>query len=143
MGDADGDVLLVSLADKLHNARTVLLDFRTKGLSVLGRFNLTGNQTLWYYEQLAETYRRCPGPLAAELTRVVADLRRELRNVTAATVDPEWVKRYGQESWEAAMAVIGEPIETSEIGVKGPTRFVAQFEDPTIGIPLSGFIQQP
>jgi (p)ppGpp synthase/HD superfamily hydrolase len=76
---ADADTLLVSLADKLHNARTLLLDFRTEGPSVFERFKLSREETLWYYGELADTFcRRRPGALADELKRVVADLRREV-----------------------------------------------------------------
>ena len=75
---ADVDTLLVSLADKLHNARTLLLDFRTGGPGVFNRFNLSREETLWYYSELADTYsRRRPGALAGELKRVVTDLCRE------------------------------------------------------------------
>jgi (p)ppGpp synthase/HD superfamily hydrolase len=76
---ADADTLLVSLADKLHNARTLLLDFRTVGPGVFKRFNLSREETLWYYSELADMYlRRRPGALADELKRVVADLRAAL-----------------------------------------------------------------
>jgi (p)ppGpp synthase/HD superfamily hydrolase len=75
---ADPDTLLVSLADKLHNARTLLLDFRTGGPVVFERFHLSQEDTLWYYSELARTYcARRPGGLADELARVVADLNRE------------------------------------------------------------------
>ena len=75
---ADADTLLVSLADKLHNARTLLLDFRTRGSGVFKRFHLSRADTLWYYSELAQTYcARRPGGLADELARVVADLNRE------------------------------------------------------------------
>ena len=50
---ADADTLLVSLADKLHNARTLLLDFRTRGSGVFKRFHLSRADTLWYYSELA------------------------------------------------------------------------------------------
>jgi (p)ppGpp synthase/HD superfamily hydrolase len=81
---ADADTLLVSLADKLHNARTLLLDFRTEGPGVFERFKLSREETLWYYGELAKVYsRRKPGALADELRRVVTDLRRE-----AATTQP-------------------------------------------------------
>lgn len=76
--EADDDVLLVSLADKVHNARTVLLDLRTEGPRVFDRFNLGVEGTLWYYNELAIIFQqRRPGPLAVELSRVVADLQRE------------------------------------------------------------------
>jgi GTP pyrophosphokinase len=62
------------LADKLHNARTLLLDFRTEGPTVFERFKLSREETLWYYGELSDTFcRRRPGALADELKRVVAD----------------------------------------------------------------------
>ena len=74
----DPDTLLVSLADKLHNARTLLLDFRTSGPGVFDRFNLSREETLWYYDQLAKTYCALrPGGMADELRRVAGDLSRE------------------------------------------------------------------
>jgi (p)ppGpp synthase/HD superfamily hydrolase len=76
---ADADTLLVSLADKLHNARTLLLDFRTEGPSVFKRFNLSREETLWNYGELSKIYcRRRPGAMADELKRVVVDLRSAL-----------------------------------------------------------------
>jgi hypothetical protein len=73
--DADADTLLVSLSDKLHNVRTLLLDFRTGGPNVFERFSLSREETLWYYSALADTYcARRPGALADELRRVVTDL---------------------------------------------------------------------
>jgi (p)ppGpp synthase/HD superfamily hydrolase len=76
--EANADTLLVSLADKLHNARTLLLDFRTEGPGVFERFKLSREETLWYYSELADTFCRLrPGAPADELKRVVADLCRE------------------------------------------------------------------
>ncbi len=73
---ADADTLLVSLADKLHNARTLLLDVRTEGPTVFKRFKLGRDLSLWYYGELATTYRRrWPGAMSEELARVVDDLR--------------------------------------------------------------------
>ena len=74
---ADPDVLLVSCADKLHNARAILTDFRTHGTAVFDRFRGGREGTLWYYVALAEAFRRLmPGPLAEELAETVAALER-------------------------------------------------------------------
>ncbi|MEA3218099.1 MAG: hypothetical protein QOJ19_4255 [Acidimicrobiia bacterium] len=82
--DAPPDVLLVSLADKLHNARALLLDLRTEGPHVFNRFNAGPGDTLWYYQKLAAIFSaRCPGPLAAELARVVSDLHDEVSEANA------------------------------------------------------------
>ncbi|BBK35341.1 hypothetical protein STAQ_04190 [Allostella sp. ATCC 35155] len=71
---AGGDVLLVSLADKVHNARSILRDLRTAGVgaSVWGRFNASAADTIAYYAALADTFRRrLPGQLSDELGEIV------------------------------------------------------------------------
>lgn len=69
-------VLLVSLADKLHNARSILQDYRTCGDAVWKRF--TGGQagTLWYYRALVDAFRarRQFSALVDELDRTVMEL---------------------------------------------------------------------
>jgi (p)ppGpp synthase/HD superfamily hydrolase len=73
------DELLVSLADKVHNARAILFDYRAVGEAVFDRFRASRDETLWYYQELADGFaERVPGPLADELARVVRDLRREV-----------------------------------------------------------------
>ena len=74
---ADPDVRLVSAADKLHNAREILRDYRTDGELVWQRFGGRREGTLWYYRALAEEFRRPPGNrLVDELNRVIAELDR-------------------------------------------------------------------
>jgi len=48
--DADDDVLTVSLADKLHNARAIVTDLMISGPETWDRFNATPTEILWYYE---------------------------------------------------------------------------------------------
>ena len=73
--EADADTLLVSCADKLHNARAIVTDLRTHGPAMLGRFNAPSGGTSWYYQALAEVFaRRMPGPLARELALVAGEL---------------------------------------------------------------------
>lgn len=76
LAQTDADTLLVSAADKLHNARAVLADQRMIGDAVFSRFNAGRDKTLWYYEQLAEIFQtKLPGPLANELARTVAAMK--------------------------------------------------------------------
>jgi GTP pyrophosphokinase len=76
-GEADPCVLLVSACDKLHNARSIVADLRASGAAVWERFSQRDPaEHLWYYQSLAGCYAgRVPEGLAAELNRVLADLR--------------------------------------------------------------------
>lgn len=74
--ETDAGVLRVSLADKLHNARAILFDYRSLGPALWGRFSAGRDGQLWYYGRLVEIFAaRQPGPLADELARVVGELR--------------------------------------------------------------------
>ncbi len=75
---ACADVRLVSAADKLHNAREVLSDYRSEGEAVWRRFKGRKRGTLWYYRALVEAYRAAGATaLVEELDRVVGELERE------------------------------------------------------------------
>jgi (p)ppGpp synthase/HD superfamily hydrolase len=57
LAEASDEAILVSLADKLHNARAVLRDFRDLGDELWQRFNVHDpQQHLWYYRSLLEVY---------------------------------------------------------------------------------------
>ena len=74
LGLADKDTLLVSLADKIHNARTILRDLRKPevGEAVWGRFKSSKKDTLWHYRELVQAFRTyLPGQLADELGEIV------------------------------------------------------------------------
>ncbi len=70
------DVLLVALADKLHNARSTLRDLRIGGPEVWRRFNAPRQDQLWYYSSLLEVFRsRLPRePMTSELRQAVEEL---------------------------------------------------------------------
>ena len=71
--EAPADVLRVSAADKLHNARAILADYRALGEDLWSRFNASRDDIFWYYRSLVDIFReRGPARLAAELGRVVA-----------------------------------------------------------------------
>lgn len=72
---ADADALLVSLADKLYNARTIADDLLVDGEPVWKRFGAGRDGQLWYYGELAAVFsRRLPGVMATRLAEVVAEL---------------------------------------------------------------------
>ena len=72
---ADGSTLLVSNADKLHNARAILSDYREVGEVLWERFNASREETLWYYRELAVVFaRRRPSSLSLALKVVVDEI---------------------------------------------------------------------
>lgn len=74
---ASASVRLVSAADKLHNARAILADYRALGEALWSRFNGGKEGTLWYYRALVETLQAAdPTPLVEELDRVVSEIER-------------------------------------------------------------------
>ena len=64
--------LLVSLADKTHNAEAILNDWHCVVDEIWSRFTGGREGTHWYYRQVAMILEeRLPGPLAQRLTRAV------------------------------------------------------------------------
>jgi len=72
----DDAVLRVGLADKVHNARSIVRDYREEGEVLWERFaEKTAEEQLWYYQRLVELFeRRRPGPLTEDLRRAVDEL---------------------------------------------------------------------
>jgi (p)ppGpp synthase/HD superfamily hydrolase len=69
-------VRLVSAADKLHNARTMVTDLRIYGPALWERFNAGRDETLWYLESLVDAFREAgTTPVVEELARTVAEMR--------------------------------------------------------------------
>jgi GTP pyrophosphokinase len=67
---ATPSVLLVTAADKLHNARSIVSELFSEGDAVWKRFNGGKDGTLWYYRAVCEVIlRRLPGRLSEELAR--------------------------------------------------------------------------
>jgi (p)ppGpp synthase/HD superfamily hydrolase len=67
-------VQLVSAADKLHNARSLLSDHFEIGPALWSRFSGGRDGTLWYFRSLVSTYTSAPPALVRELDRVVTAL---------------------------------------------------------------------
>ncbi len=70
------DALLVSTADKLHNARAIVADLHA-GHDVFARFKGGKEGTLWYYEQLVDIMSKRGGnwPIVMEFAATVATMR--------------------------------------------------------------------
>lgn len=67
--------LLVSLADKTHNAGAILADLAEHGESVWDRFTGGREGSLWYYEALAEAFRvQLPGAAAERFAALVEEM---------------------------------------------------------------------
>ena len=74
------DVRLVSVADKLHNVRSIVSDYRRLGDQVWERFTGRREGTLWYYRALLDIYLQGPkSPQVEELERTVLELERLVR----------------------------------------------------------------
>jgi (p)ppGpp synthase/HD superfamily hydrolase len=83
----DEATLRVALADKVHNARSIVRDWRAEGHVLWERFtNKTVDDQLWYYRALLEFFStRQAGPLVEDLRRAVAELEDLADADTAAT----------------------------------------------------------
>ncbi len=86
MASAPASVRLVSSADKLHNARSILADLRAIGEDLWDRFTGGKEGTLWYYRALVEAYAEAgANPVVEELDRVVHEIEVLARRAEAET----------------------------------------------------------
>lgn len=69
-------VILVSGADKLHNARAIVADLLVHGLGVFDRFNASRAQTLWYYGELRDLFVERGAAVAPALKSAVDQMER-------------------------------------------------------------------
>ena len=66
---------LISAADKLYNARTILDEYRAVGPRVWDRFHRSRDQQLWYFHELLKVFKSVgTNRVVEELSRVVAKL---------------------------------------------------------------------
>ena len=78
LGAVGNDTILVSLADKLDNARSMLRDYNEHGPSLWDRFTVKDpHDHLWYYGELLSAYqsRDCMSWMVDELGRVIDELK--------------------------------------------------------------------
>jgi len=71
------DAILVSLADKIHNSRAILSDYREIGETLWQRFKGGRDGTLWYYRALFEAFKPVgPERMVNELKRTIEELEK-------------------------------------------------------------------
>lgn len=75
VAEATASVRLVSACDKIHNARSLAMDYRVSGEELWGRFTGGRRGTLWYYRAMVNALRAAGvSPVVEELDRVVSEL---------------------------------------------------------------------
>ena len=85
LGHAPIEVRRVAAADKLHNARAILVDYRHMGERLWARFNAGRDEQLWYYRNLVTVLRSADATgesagLVDQLDDVVTALEEEARD---------------------------------------------------------------
>jgi len=107
-GVRDDGILRVALADKVHNARSIVRDYREEGHALWERFTQkTAREQLWYYGGLLSFFQaRRPGPLTEDLLRAVSELAwlvaRDHAQRTEQVwlwVDPDVHQRQAPDGW--------------------------------------------
>ena len=79
--DEPDDVLLISAADKLYNAKAILDDFNEIGPNVFERFKRGAKEQLWYFDELLKVFRaHPPNRIVNDLEQVVTELRSATSN---------------------------------------------------------------
>jgi GTP pyrophosphokinase len=79
LAEASDAARLISAADKLHNARAILADYRELGDALWERFAGGREGTLWYYQALVAAF------VASGRNRVVDELERTVTELVQRT----------------------------------------------------------
>ncbi|NQW73472.1 MAG: HD domain-containing protein [Actinobacteria bacterium] len=74
---AADDVVIVAMADKVHNARAIVSDLSIHGTKTWTKFNASSEQILWYYTSnlLVAQERKAPRFLIDALDRALGEMR--------------------------------------------------------------------
>ena len=76
LAEADPRAVMVSIADKIHNARALVTDLQREGTRVLRKFNGTGPQIIAYYRaclRIGET-KQVPAALLLPLSTAITEI---------------------------------------------------------------------
>lgn len=84
--------LLVSLADKLHNARAIVTDLELVGDAVWERFSAPADEVRWYYDALATAFAARADDLGPAASTGISELQRLVMSMGGSPVVAEPVE---------------------------------------------------
>jgi len=85
MRSADADVLLIALADKVHNSATLLGDLHRDGNAAFDKFNGKKDGTLWYYRTLLDVFGAADAPTPPALLQHYARIVEQIERLAEPT----------------------------------------------------------
>ena len=99
LAEADADVVIVTAADKLHNARAIWTDIQRDGIDTLTRFNANGHDIVWYYESMLKALwdKDAPTVLTIPLAETVAAIAHAVK--AGSRRDPGSYLRSLRDQW--------------------------------------------
>ncbi len=87
--ETDPDVIRVTAADKVYNARSIINDLRLVGETVWSRFSVPREKTLWYYRAVTDALEhamtriprspKSPSRIVRELAGIVGAMERGVK----------------------------------------------------------------
>lgn len=89
IGGDSPSIRLVSIADKLHNVRCTLRDYRAHGDAVWERFRGGRDGTLWYFRALVVAFRQTAAAGDARERPLLEDLDRAVTRLESLVARPD------------------------------------------------------
>jgi (p)ppGpp synthase/HD superfamily hydrolase len=131
---ADDGVRLVSCADKLHNCRAMVHDYRNKGEALWERFSAGREEQVWFYRACTTALRKAPRsprvePLLEELEDTVAELEllAERGGLAHAMAISAWA--HANQRDKAGAPYVLHPIRIMQSQTSESARIVALLHD--------------
>lgn len=147
LAKASASSRLVAAADKLHNARTILSDYRKIGEEVWNRFTGLKDGTLWYYRALTDVFlKNGPLPIAEELDKVVSQIEQMVsaRLTTQVQVDSvlannaAYVELMNLTGQHAIKKFIHELVAAVKLNQERKSRGIAQADELNFHLAFTG-----
>jgi (p)ppGpp synthase/HD superfamily hydrolase len=93
MAEKDPGALLVGLADKVHNARSILADYQLVGEDVWSRFSAgDGDEVRWYYRALVDAFTAQRDRLPPRALPLLEQLRLTVDEIDRLAAAPQSVR---------------------------------------------------